>query len=192
MNLAEKKGQLEDTIVEKKVMLNMEWRYRQDRVFFDQQKYDLEKELEYRRKQLNIFHKEGIENNEHGDRTVKIYQKLGEEIENERQEREEHIRNLELMIEEKMQLQNANSEREADLMEIAERAVQDKDISEKQWRQIFLTHIFVNKMLRNKIEKEMEKFRTVEFAFKEIKTATGVADAKALVTKYLNKEAVYG
>lgn len=94
MNLAEKKGQLEDTIVEKKVMLNMEWRYRQDRVFFDQQKYDLEKELEYRRKQLNIFHKEGIENNEHGDRTVKIYQKLGEEIENERQEREEHIRNL--------------------------------------------------------------------------------------------------
>jgi hypothetical protein len=192
VNLAEKKGQLEDTIVEKKVMLNMEWRYRQDRVFFDQQKYDLEKELEYRRKQLNIFHKEGIENNEHGDRTVKIYQKLGEEIENERQEREEHIRNLELMIEEKMQLQNANSEREADLMEIAERAVQDKDISEKQWRQIFLTHIFVNKMLRNKIEKEMEKFRTVEFAFKEIKTATGVADAKALVTKYLNKEAVYG
>jgi hypothetical protein len=27
-------------------------------------------------------------------------------------------------------------------------------------------------MLRDKIEKEMEKFRTVEFAFKEIKTAT--------------------
>ena len=27
-------------------------------------------------------------------------------------------------------------------------------------------------MLRNKIDKEMEKFKTVEFAFKEIKTAT--------------------
>ena len=91
-----------------------------------------------------------------------------------------------------MQLQNANMEREADLVEIAERAIQDKDQNEKQWRKIFLTHIFVNKMLRNKIEKEMEKFRTVQFAFKEIKTATGVADAKALITKYLNKEAVYG
>ncbi len=65
------------------------------------------------------------------------------------------------MIEEKMQLQNANMEREADLVEIAERAIQDKDQNEKQWRKIFLTHIFVNKMLRNKIEKEMEKFRTV-------------------------------
>ena len=76
------------------------------------------------------------------------------------------------MIEEKLQLQNRNSSREMELVEIAERAIQDKDHSEKQWRKIFLTHIFVNKMLRDKIEKEMEKFRTVEFAFKEIKTAT--------------------
>lgn len=65
-----------------------------------------------------------------------------------------------------------NQAREADLYEIAERAIQDKDMNEKNWRNIFLTHIFVNKMLRNKIEKEMEKFRIVEFAFKEIKTAT--------------------
>ena len=47
-------------------------------------------------------------------------------------------------------------------------------------------------MLRDKIEKEMEKFKTVEFAFKEIKTATGVTDAKALISKYLHKETVYG
>ena len=47
-------------------------------------------------------------------------------------------------------------------------------------------------MLRDKIDKEMEKFKTVEFAFKEIKTATGVTDAKTLIHKYLNKESVYG
>lgn len=55
-----------------------------------------------------------------------------------------------------------------------------------------MTHLFVNKMLRDKIDKEMEKFKTVEFAFKEIKTATGVTDAKTLIHKYLNKESVYG
>lgn len=76
------------------------------------------------------------------------------------------------MIDEKIQLLSANQTREMDLYEIAERAIQDKDLNEKNWRKIFLTHIFVNKMLRNKIEKEMEKFRIVEFAFKEIKTAT--------------------
>lgn len=48
----------------------------------------------------------------------------------------------------------------------------DKNLSEKQWEKIFLSHTFLNKMLRNKIEREMEKFRIVEFSFKEIKTAT--------------------
>jgi hypothetical protein len=38
-----------------------------------------------------------------------------------------HIKNIEAMIEEKLQLQNVNQEREADLYEIAERAMQDKD-----------------------------------------------------------------
>ena len=76
------------------------------------------------------------------------------------------------MIEEKLQLLQANQSREADLYEIAERAIQDKDLNEKNWRKIFLTHVFVNRMLRNKIDKEMDKFHIVEFAFKEIKTST--------------------
>lgn len=85
-------------MIEKKVVANMEWRHKTDRVFYDQCKYNFEKELEYRRKQLAIFRKEGIENLESDDRTMKIYEKLGQEIERERLEREEHIRNLEVMI----------------------------------------------------------------------------------------------
>ena len=77
-------------------------------------------------------------------------------------------------------------------MEIAERAMQDKNEDEKQWWKIYLTHSFVSKMLRNKIDKEMEKFKVVEIAFKQIKTATGVSDAKTLIYKYLNKEQAYG
>ena len=38
----------------------------------------------------------------------------------------------------------------------------------------------------------MDKFKVVEIAFKQIKTATGVNDAKTLIFKYLNKEQVYG
>lgn len=56
----------------------MEWRHKTDRVFYDQCKYNSEKELEYRRKQLAIFRKEGIENLESDDRTMKIYEKLGQ------------------------------------------------------------------------------------------------------------------
>ena len=52
---------------------------------------------------------------------------------------------------------------------------------------IHLTNLFVNRMLRDKISSEMAKFKTVESAFKTIKTSTGVSDAKTLVSKYLNK-----
>lgn len=68
----------------------------------------------------------------------------------------------------------------------------DKNLNEKQWEKIFMTHKLLSHMLKNKIEREMEKFSTVQFAFKEIKTATGVTDAQILVQKYLNKEEVYG
>lgn len=40
--------------------------------------------------------------------------------------------------------------------------------------------------------REMLKFNTVEVAFKNIKLATGVADSKELIRKFLNKENAYG
>jgi hypothetical protein len=52
---------VEITITEKKVLLNMEGRHKTDKVFYDQRKFDLEKELSYLFKQLNIFKKEGHE-----------------------------------------------------------------------------------------------------------------------------------
>ena len=91
------------------------------------------------------------------------------------------------MIETRNKCLDNNEKRESEIREIAERALQDKNNDEKQWINIHLTHTFVNKMLRNKIDKEMEKFQTVEFAFKSIKTATGINDAQTLVYKYLNK-----
>ena len=39
---------------------------------------------------------------------------------------------------------------------------------------------------------EMEKFNVVETAFKNIKIATGVTDGPTMVTKYLEKEKIYG
>lgn len=47
-------------------------------------------------------------------------------------------------------------------------------------------------MLRDKMDREMNKFRVVETAFKNIKIATGTTDTQELVNKFLNKESVYG
>lgn len=40
--------------------------------------------------------------------------------------------------------------------------------------------------------REMNKFGTVEQAYKNIKTATGVSTTEALIAKFLHKEAEYG
>jgi cell division protein FtsL len=72
------------------------------------------------------------------------------------------------------------------------KAMQDKDENEKNWIHILHVNKFVDNLLRNKMYKEMEKFSTVEMAFKNIKIATGVSDAQELVFKFLNKESVYG
>jgi hypothetical protein len=76
----------------------MEARHKADKVLYDQRKFDFEQELSFLRKQLNIFKKEGLEIGESEDRTAKIYEKLGRELEREKQERDMHIHNLQQMI----------------------------------------------------------------------------------------------
>jgi hypothetical protein len=39
------------------------------------------------------------------------------------------------------------------MMDIAERALQDKDGSEKSWEKLYLTNTFLAKMLRDKMDK---------------------------------------
>lgn len=73
------------------------------------------------------FKKDGHEIDESTDRTMKIYRKLEKQLEAERIEREEHINNLLMMIEKKENLNSENIYREREIMEIAERAMQDKD-----------------------------------------------------------------
>jgi hypothetical protein len=79
------------------------------------------------------------------------------------------------------------STREEDIREIAERAMQDKDDTEKNWRSLLVVHKFVSRMLKDKMDREMSKFSVVEVAFKNIKIATGTNDTQTLVSKFLNK-----
>lgn len=65
--------------------------------------------------------------------------------------------------------------------------MQDKDENEKNWKRLQTTHIFLSHLLRDKMDREMNKFKVVEEAFKNIKISTGTADTIELVNKFLNK-----
>lgn len=47
------------------------------------------------------------------------------------------------------------------MKEIAENALQDKDLKEKNWYKVLLCSRFVEKLLRDKMNREMMKFNTV-------------------------------
>ena len=69
----------------------MQARHKEDKVVYDQRKFDDEKALTYLRKQKEIYQKEGVEISESEDRTNKVFDKLESEIERERNEREMHV-----------------------------------------------------------------------------------------------------
>ena len=96
------------------------------------------------------------------------------------------------MIAEKVSLNDSEELRRSEMKEIAENALQDKDQREKNWYKVLLCSRFVEKLLRDKMNREMMKFNTVEIAFKNIKTSTGVSNTTELVKKFLNKETAYG
>ena len=63
------------------------------------------------------------------------------------------------------------------MMDIAERALQDKDETQLRWEKLYMTNKLVAKLLRDKMDREMSKFFVVESAFKNIKISTGVSDS---------------
>lgn len=80
-NLMDIKHSLEETEVEKKVMLSMVERLKHDKVVYDLRKYRLEKELAYIQRQKQIILKENAGKMEEEDKTRKIHQKLIEHLE---------------------------------------------------------------------------------------------------------------
>lgn len=100
---------------------------REDKVVYDQRKFDLEKELMFLRKKINIVSREEKVVGEETDRAKKVYEKLVGQLEAEARERREHLDSLALSISAKQEMRDISSLRESQIAEIAERAMQDKD-----------------------------------------------------------------
>jgi hypothetical protein len=95
-------------------------------------------------------------------------------------------------LKENQEVEEMTLKRQREILNIAELTMQDKDSYEKQWRKLLMVHLFLRKLLKRKIEAEMDKFRLVEKAYQEIKTTTGVSDATEIMNRFLSKEKTYG
>jgi hypothetical protein len=79
-NIESIKYDLEETEVEKKIMLGMVERLKSDKIVYDLRTYKLEKELTYIKKQKQIILRENAGKMEEEDKTKKIHHKLLEHL----------------------------------------------------------------------------------------------------------------
>jgi hypothetical protein len=186
------RGRVEEVEMERKVVGAMSWRLREDRVVYDQRREDLQREHAFLRRQLGILQHEEEGSREEQDRSSKVCAKLVAHWQEEVREREAHLRSLQRMILERQSCNNGSVMRSSEMQQIAEDAQLSKDATELGWQKVFAANLFLKRLLTDKMAREMGKFQAVEAAYRNIKTVTGVATGQALVTKFLNKEAVYG
>ena len=139
--------------MQKKVLLGMRARLKTDKVVYDQRKFDMEKELKFLKKQKEVIVIDKTDMSEADDRTNKIYKKFLNQLKAEQNEREEHISDLETMIDERQRLNEFNMLRSTEMMDIAERAMQDKDENQLKWEKLYMTNKLVAKLLRDKMDR---------------------------------------
>jgi hypothetical protein len=183
---------VEEADIEKKVMLNMISRIKKDKVTYDLRKNNMEKELMKTFKFRHLIEEQQKKSREEDDKTEKMKSKLLSHVNNDKKERDSHLYLVQNIVNEKEDMVASEQVRGLEMQEVALQTLQDKDTKEKGWYKVYLCHRFVERLLRDKMNREMVKFNTVETAFKNVKTATGVSSGETLVKKFLNKEDTYG
>ena len=95
-------------------------------------------------------------------------------------------------MDEKNELEKQKDERHRRQLEIAEFAANDcRDTNTKKYRKLLMVHLLLKNFFKDKMEREMNKFKLVEKSYNQIKTDTGITDANEIVTKFLNRESTY-
>ena len=95
-------------------------------------------------------------------------------------------------MDEKNELEKQKDERHRRQLEIAEFAANDcRDTNSKKYRKLLMVHLVLKNFFKDKMVREMNKFKLVERSYNQIKTDTGITDANEIVSKFLNRESTY-
>lgn len=173
-------------------MAKMSSRLKSDKVVYDQRKYNKQLEYDLMTKNKVMLSQQATKMKEETDRVKKVYNKLVNHIAAEQNERDIHVGSMQYMIGTKVDAYEVNKERKHELRELAQITCSERDEKQKNWYKVYLCQKFIEKLLRDKMDREMMKFNSVEMAFKNVKTSTGVGTVQVLVSKYLKKQEQYG
>ena len=106
--------------------------------------------------------------------------------------KDERIHAFEQGIQNQREMKDLKDKQLEDIDDLMEYAMQEKDLGEKVWRKLFLSHKFLKGILKAKMEREMRKFSIVEDSYQRIKMQSGVMQAEDIVRKFMMRDESYG
>lgn len=113
-------------------------------------------------------------------------------IERETGEKIEELEGIEKDVQKKKDSNKRREERFRRQIEILEAAAdEDRNMRAMQLREGLLLHMFWYFMLQKRLIHDMNKFKKLEDAFDDVKTATGMHETSEIITKLLTREAGY-
>ncbi|CAG9328160.1 unnamed protein product [Blepharisma stoltei] len=111
----------------------------------------------------------------------------------EKSEKQEKLDIIEKDVKQKQETSRKREERFYRQLEIAEAAAnEDRNMRALQMREGLLCHRLWFIYLQKKLKYEMERSSSIEEAFQQVRSITGLNDAQEMVEKYLTREQIYG
>jgi len=153
---------------------------------------DMETSVRSKRQVLDIEEGKARTTKEQKLQSKNIFDNLMKNIEKEQRDRQERILELQRCIANKEESVKRRIERQKKNQEIAETAANEsKDSTELKMRNYLYINKLWNNFMKRKMHKEMVASNSIDEAFKQIKTHTGVTDVQAMVRRFQQKEENY-
>mmetsp|Transcript_62764 Transcript_62764/g.72037 ORF Transcript_62764/g.72037 Transcript_62764/m.72037 type:complete len:561 (+) Transcript_62764:93-1775(+) len=186
------KAKIEEVLQDKKTYQHMVERMKKERLIFEANKKELEKNLS---KKQDIVKSESfrlLKAKEGQKQTQYALTGLRRDVKRENKKQKDTIGLLSKTIEAKHHEVSKRESRNKRQQEIAETAAAEgRDAKEIALREHALLHQFLRHFLKNKMDNEMQRNQATEEAYQKIRTATGLTDINDIVSKFLTREQAY-
>ncbi|OMJ86037.1 hypothetical protein SteCoe_12542 [Stentor coeruleus] len=183
------KDQQDDLLSNQEIYYHILKRLRTTKIFLDMRKHYLAERIKNKGFVLNEVTRLKMKSSEEKTRNQKLYKNLNKtmdffnrknlELSTKYEKERKIINNLETDREERYL-------RQQDILEKV--GINEKNRSEKELHQGLLLHKCWHMFLSKKLEDIVQKFTTIDIAFRKIKSVTGLQDIGSLVEKFLTKE----
>ena len=191
-SLEETEDKIDKQKMARRTYLHMLDRMNKDYIATKIKTNDMETSLRNKRQVLEIEEGKQRKTKEEKLQSKNIFDSLMRNIEKEQRDRQDRILELQRCIANKEESVKRRIERQKKNQEIAETAANEsKDSTELKMRNYLYINKLWNNFMKRKMQKEMESSRSIDEAFKQIKTHTGVTDVQTMVRRFQQREQTY-